>query len=375
MSGGSSLRPSPTILVVDDEGVNRRLMSARLAKDGYTPLAARNGFEALEMVSRQAPSAIFLDIMMPGIDGLETLRRLRALPRAGRTPVLFMSAGDDPGVREQGLALGGVDFIQKSVAWPEVRARLERRLAEAGEKNALEEGLREAAALQEASLPSSWPASSRWGVAARLEPCALVAGDLYGWTPRADGGMGVWVLDVSGHGPAAAIVGTLAGHLLDRILVTDTPAQALARLEAEFPEGRFDRYLTAACVVLYEDGRILSSTAGHPEPLLIKPAQTVGLRAGGGPVGWGFRGGYEQNEAVALPGDRLILYSDGVTEARDAEGRAFGAEGLAATARRCARGALACVGALWEAVEAHRAGSVRDDVVILCLERRSGGGL
>jgi putative two-component system response regulator len=101
------------ILVVDDEPGNIDIMTEILKSD-YTVLAARDGVEALSIAASNAPpDLVMLDIMMPGMDGYEVLRRLRANPRTAGLPVIMVTARDKINDKMKGYALGVTDYITK----------------------------------------------------------------------------------------------------------------------------------------------------------------------------------------------------------------------------------------------------------------------
>jgi two-component system response regulator MprA len=121
---------SSRVLVVDDEAPVRDALQRALRLEGYEVALAADGSEALEKVAEQAPDAIVLDILMPGIDGLETARRLR---EAGDgTPILMLTARDAVGDRVEGLDAGADDYLVKPFALEELLARLRALLRRSG---------------------------------------------------------------------------------------------------------------------------------------------------------------------------------------------------------------------------------------------------
>jgi two-component system, OmpR family, response regulator MprA len=118
------------ILVVDDEPTVRDSLDRALSLDGYDVELAADGEEGLAKARSQAPDAIVLDVLMAGLDGLETCRALRA--RGDRTPVLMLTARDGIGERVAGLDAGADDYLVKPFALDELRARLRALLRRAG---------------------------------------------------------------------------------------------------------------------------------------------------------------------------------------------------------------------------------------------------
>jgi two-component system cell cycle response regulator len=114
-----------TILIVDDEPAGRETLDALLSSHGYHLLFAGNGPDALAQAAAHPPDLILLDVMMPGMDGFEVCRRLRADPLLGEVPVIMLTALDDRESRLQGIAAGADDFISKPFDRVELRTRVQ----------------------------------------------------------------------------------------------------------------------------------------------------------------------------------------------------------------------------------------------------------
>jgi len=110
------------ILIVDDVPANTRLLEAKLSAEYYQVASAKDGFEALRMALDWQPDLILLDVMMPGMDGFEVVRRLRS--EGLRCPVVFLTAKDGTDAKVQGLTLGGDDYVTKPFSLEEVIARI-----------------------------------------------------------------------------------------------------------------------------------------------------------------------------------------------------------------------------------------------------------
>jgi DNA-binding response OmpR family regulator len=117
-----------TILVVDDTPVNLKLLVGTLTANGYQVLPADSGELALASVEARLPELILLDICMPGLDGFEVCRRLRARAESRDIPVMFISATRESAERVEGLRLGAVDFITKPLQREELLARVQTHL-------------------------------------------------------------------------------------------------------------------------------------------------------------------------------------------------------------------------------------------------------
>ena len=118
-----------SILIVDDDSLHCHVVARRLAREDYVVATAASGPEALTLMDRQKFDLVLLDLNMPGMDGLETLTRMRAEPHRADTPVIMLSADTRNDLRERCLAAGAADFLVKPLVVPMVRARIERCLA------------------------------------------------------------------------------------------------------------------------------------------------------------------------------------------------------------------------------------------------------
>jgi two-component system, NtrC family, sensor kinase len=124
-----SFNEQVTILVVDDNPTNIKVLCDFLSGCNYRIAVAQSGEKALAKIDRISPDLILLDVMMPGIDGFETCRRLKENPRTQDIPILFMTALSDTVNKVKGLSLGAVDYITKPVEYEETLARIKVHLA------------------------------------------------------------------------------------------------------------------------------------------------------------------------------------------------------------------------------------------------------
>jgi PAS domain S-box-containing protein len=265
------------------------------------------------------------------------------------------------------------------------RKRVEEKLARANQR--MSRSLEAAAAIQRSLLPESMPDIPGIEFAWAFEPCYELAGDSLDVFRIDDEHVALYVLDVVGHGvPAALLSVTLSqvlsflrrssalsgsGSFADSRLVS-SPKAAVERLNQLFPMRQESRqYFTLFFGVLHLPSRTLRYvTAGHPAPVR-SPAEGPCdyLPVGGFPVGMTREPEYREREARLSPGDRLFIYTDGLLEAENPEGREFGAERLSAEIRRRRQLPLAdSVEALEATAKRWAGGRLADDLSILALE-------
>ncbi|HYP16411.1 MAG TPA: response regulator, partial [Opitutus sp.] len=104
---------APSILVVDDQPINVQLLKRKLEREGINVAAAYNGLEALELVKKEKPDLILLDVMMPDMDGIEVCQRLQADEQTRSIPIIFITARTSKEGKIEGLSVGAVDYITK----------------------------------------------------------------------------------------------------------------------------------------------------------------------------------------------------------------------------------------------------------------------
>lgn len=121
-------QPKPTLLIVDDEPLNLQVLKQVLQKD-YRLLFARDGERAITLAQSERPNLILLDIMMPGLTGIETCQALKADPRTARIPVIFVTALSEEASGSEGFAVGAVDYITKPINAALVQARVKTHLS------------------------------------------------------------------------------------------------------------------------------------------------------------------------------------------------------------------------------------------------------
>ncbi len=119
---------TPTILVVDDQPINVQLLKRKLERENMRVVAAYNGLEALELVRKEKPDLILLDVMMPDMDGIEVCQRLQASEDTKAIPVIFVTARTSKEGKIEGLNVGAVDYITKPIDLDETLARVQTQL-------------------------------------------------------------------------------------------------------------------------------------------------------------------------------------------------------------------------------------------------------
>lgn len=327
------------ILVVDDTPLNIGVITGAL-KDTYRTKVATSGAKALTIAAaNEKPDLILLDVMMPEMDGYEVCRRLKADPTTREIPVIFLTAQIEAEDETRGFQVGAVDYIHKPFSQAVVKARVHTHLVlrETREKLAqrllaIQKELETARLIQQSILPETTPQIDGLDIAARYVPMASVAGDFYDFVVVDKKHVGILIADVSGHGmPAALIASMLKIALAAQSAHANDPARVLQGLNQALC-GKFQHhYVTAAYVFVDMDQRTLTyAGAGHP-PLLMWGAASPSVRdvtENGLFLGKFPFATYSSLEVPLVPGDRGLLYTDGISEANNPQGAEFGTERL-----------------------------------------------
>lgn len=200
------------------------------------------------------------------------------------------------------------------------------------------EDLYAAGEIQRALLPKLQPRSACCTFSWRFIPCDRVGGDIFNVFSVGQGKLCFYILDVSGHGVPSAMLAVLAQQAMQptnrAFFLSEeglpSPKVLLEELDREFPLERFERHFTMTFAALDErNGRLLHAGAGHPPSLLQRKDGRVELLEVGGPIiGLGGMLPFTEQSVTLFPGDRLLLYTDGVTECENLEKGFFGDERL-----------------------------------------------
>jgi serine phosphatase RsbU (regulator of sigma subunit) len=346
-AGALATAPPSTILIVDDNPVNLQLLVRTLDGSGHRILAARSAAAALEIARQAHPDIVLLDVMMPDMNGFEVCTRLKADAATQDIAVIFLSALGDVDDKVSGLTLGAVDYITKPIQPEEVQVRvsnhlmrryLERELRRSRDR--LDRELAKAARLQQQLLPRELPSAQGIEFGRMYRTSRHAGGDYYDVLDLGEGRLAVVVADVSGHGASAAIVMAMIRSVLHAHPGHgDDPAAMLGYVNRHFTY-LWDDVIFATAIYAVVDVRqrtITFACAGHPPPLLIQrgtPARRLDIKATF-PLLLGELPGISSSTYTFNEGDRLLFYTDGVTDRENAAGEPFEVERLTAALEGC----------------------------------------
>ena len=332
------------VVVVDDDVTNLKMAGRILSKHNMRVTALKSGMALIEYIKSNTPDLILLDIMMPGLDGFETLSRLQSqMDESEKIPVIFLTADENQESETRGLALGAMDFIKKPFV-PDVLVlrvrhtielvRLQRNLERENER--IRSELAMASRIQAAMLPGIFPAfpeRKEFDIYASMDPVRRVGGDFYDFFFIDHERLCLLIADVSDKGiPAALFMMASKIMLAENAKSGKSPAQILQDTNeavcANNPEGMF---VTVWLGILeISTGHLTTSNAGHEYPALMHAdgrfellKDRHGLVIGGMP---GVR--YHDFDIQMEPGSKIFVYTDGVPEATNSGNELFGTDRL-----------------------------------------------
>ena len=325
------------LLLVDDDPENIEIVNSILG-DKYEVRVAMNGVKALELANMEpTPGLILLDVIMPHMDGYEACKHLKGDPKTRDIPVIFLTGKTDVADETRGFEVGAVDYIHKPFSPPIVTARVRTHLMlrEAHETVArqletLNSELEMARQVQSSILPRETPDVPGLEIVARYLPMRSVAGDFYDFLVMDEKHLGILIADVSGHGlPSALIASMLQSALAWQSPYASDPGQVMSGLNRSI-NGKFERHFVTAAYLFVdmENGVLKYAGAAHPPLLLWQPklGRVTECVENGLMLGPFSNASYSSVSFSPQQGDRIVLFTDGIVEAKNPSGSEFGVD-------------------------------------------------
>lgn len=386
------------ILIVDDEASTRRPLSRALEAGGFLCRQCADGATALAEIERQPPTLLLLDFSMPGLDGAEVCRRVRAHAdgTVAQLPIIVMTGhtGDEQEIHC--LESGADDFVSKPVNLAVLRARigthlrlsaLRKQLEDQNTELArwrtdLERDLEAARLTQQAIIPQRLPGLAGWDLAAHYQPVIQVGGDVYDWLPLPDGRWLFWIADATGHGTSAALLTTLTKLLFRHAAAqSPSPAEILRLVNVDLRTIFRGRPLMTAMAAALDPltGELAFAGAGHP-PLFIlrgtgKHVRVEECRSQVPPLGLRVAADSVEGELEVHPGDSLLMFTDGLYSSADGAGERMELSTLQTLTSEVAADGLGATEFLGNLLTRVRAFAGRDDfpddVAVVVARRKS----
>ena len=302
---------------------------------------ARDGVEALEILSGDEPfDLVISDVNMPRMNGLELLERIPVTPDI--RAVIVSAYGDMKNIRNA-MNRGAFDFITKPVDFADLRLTIERTLDNLSEWRKtvankeqlvkIENELSVARRMQRSILPKNFPSGPSYRLHANMRSARAVGGDFYDFVILERGRVGFAIADVSGKGvPAALFMMSTRTLLKGAAIGTESPGQALADVNNLLAADNAAMMFVTMLFMVFDpsSATLTYATGGHDAPVVVHADGTATELPLTGGVALGVipNSEYECRTTAVVPGDTVVLYTDGVTEARNVAGTQFGMERL-----------------------------------------------
>ena len=341
-----AMEPPYKILVVDDEPDLEPLMLQRMRRDirrgQYEFVFAHDGNEALARLNEHEDVDMVLsDINMPGMDGLTLLEQIPYVDPKIRA-VMVSAYGDMKNIRTA-MNRGAFDFVTKPIDFEDLRVTIERTLrhmmewrealASRDKLVALQNELDVAQKIQQSVLPTEFPISDQYEIDGHMLAAREVGGDFYDVLRLENGRIGLSVADVSDKGvPAALFMMSTLTLLKGSAIGVGAPAAVLTEVNDLLnEENEAAMFVTLLYAVFNPANGLLNyANGGHNPPIIVHTDGSSTLLPATGGIALGVAPGfkYEESSIILAPGDTIVLYTDGVTEAMNAVGEEFGLDRL-----------------------------------------------
>jgi len=370
----------PRILIADDQAHVREALELLLKNEGFVSEAVSSPAAVVEAVQNSNFDVLLLDLnytrdTTSGGEGLELLSRIRQLDES--LPVVLMTAWASIELAVEAMQGGGRDFVQKPWDNEKLIGSLRRQIEEGRALREKRREIEDARAIQRSLLPAETPRLTGFDIEAYWKPANEVGGDYFDAIQLTDSTAAVCIADVSGKGvPAALLMSNMQANVRGLAHSTDSPAQMCRQLNrAAMDEARANRFTTLFYGILDSAGRSLRySNAGHVPPFLVRQDGTILRLAEGGTIlGMFGDAEYEENRVTFMPGDRLVLVTDGITEATNRQGEDFGEVrliGILREHRHLPAAALQQI--LMNNVLSFAAQPLHDDATLMIISMRTG---
>jgi sigma-B regulation protein RsbU (phosphoserine phosphatase) len=371
------------ILLAEDSAASRFLLQRAVEELGHDCIVAEDGLQAWELYKSTGAEVVISDWIMPGLDGDELCRRIRADSERSYTYFVMLTSLEDKEHILRGMQAGVDDYLTKPLDRNDLGARLiaatrvtalHRQIIE--QQRELESEVAMAAGIQMGMLPAEPPAVPGADLAGICLPAANVGGDYYDLMLDEQGRLVILIADVAGHSIGSALLMAMARSILRReVTGGEPPSEVLRATNAAMYTDLVNAglFITMFCAVFDPaDGRLTYANGGHNPPLLTRADGTsLELDGDGAAIGFLPEVEFEELTETIGPGDCLLLYTDGVVEAMDPADVPFGEERLAdLVAAVSPHGAGAVIQSVVDSLNDFTGGGVqRDDITMVAVRR------
>lgn len=335
-----------TILIADDNEINLEIVDLVIKGLGYNTILAKDGLDAIKLLERAPVDLILLDIIMPEMDGYEVLSHLKNDSALCRIPVIVISAIDDMESIVKCIKMGAEDYLarpfNKTLLKARISACIEKKILLDQEEdylnqiekllNAIQADLKLGAAIQKHFLTNESETKKTFGnigydVTIFNKAPSTISGDFYYPKEINLHSAGIFFADVCGHGIGAALISmrvlSIVDHLRSPIYhASEFMEMVNVDINEFMPHGHF---VAANYLILNQEGFIISN-ASQPYPIIVSNNEVKEINLDSRPLGQDADAKFQESNGSLSSGDKIILYTDGIIEATDANGNMYGEE-------------------------------------------------
>lgn len=345
----SSSKTRKNILIADDDPMTHRLVKGFLTNLGYNVTSVMDGNDALDELKKGIFDLLISDIEMPGLDGIELIKKIKKMGDLHNLPIIMISAKNNISTKLAAFDALADDYITKPFFFDELAARIKTQLRikqlqeEVQENNRLlnsrnnelETHLEIAKHIQRKLMPLDTNEINNVIISSFYRPIDEVGGDIFDIIPHKDGKVSIFIGDVSGHGVPAAFLNIILRMLLHSIIKNNeemSPSRVLEEINTNILDYiQNEEFITAFYGIIdINQNRFIYSSAGNPPGLIRRnKGGEVGIINSKG-ICLGFTRNLDPAENVIelSPGDKIILFTDGLIEIRNSDGKFIGVDGL-----------------------------------------------
>jgi sigma-B regulation protein RsbU (phosphoserine phosphatase) len=323
------------VLIVDDDPSVRILLKKILERSSFEVLEYARGAGVENVIDSKKPDLVLLDLILPDINGLQILRSLKNNSAMKNLPIVVLTGSSDKENRIKALQYGAVDYIAKPFLPEEVLLRVNTQLKMHNLINSLQEAVSDlkmdieaAEGIQRALVPTTIPKNTKPRISWLYEPSYKVGGDIFDFMELGNDRKLVYIVDVAGHGVNASMLSVMVHRFIEDYInshLTFDLTEFMKELELNFKFERFELFITIIALLIdYSEKKLHLANAGIPLPIFQRDGHTeyitfpqeslVGINLIKGEV----------NSMDFSKGDKIFLYSDGLTELRGKDDRSFG---------------------------------------------------
>ena len=329
------------VLLIDDSKLSRAVIKNTLSELNMVITECGDGEEGLRALKNNTFDIILVDTVMPVMDGLTFLKEIKSTNSNNFIPAILMTGNDDLNSKIKGLNVGADDFLQKPVNQKELVARVMSllRLKKTHDQlylknNLIKKEMEAAKKVQQFIIPENFSHIIYPSVSGKYVPMEDIGGDFFDTYPLKNGNLGFLIADVTGHGIPAALIVTMTKMIFS--VYADqysSPSKLLTRVNTDISKMLLEnQYITAFYGIYDKEKSIFRFTnAGHCRPYLYrkKTKKIHLLDTSGFFIGIIEDPQYEDKAVRIEEGDRLFLYTDGITELKNSNREEFGENKLA----------------------------------------------